>query len=223
MEVLDHGYVKLLDYMGDDRRIVNMARQSFGQTSSKMGEAEAGLINYLMKHRHGSPLEGVVFTFNVKCPIFVAREWFRHRIASYNEYSGRYSKMHSDFYIPELKQMRSQKGKPGAYTFEELPVHLAQNAQTLLELNQNESWDHYEALLESGVAKEVARMVLPVNIYTQFTCVINLRSLLNFISLRSDEAAMWEIRQYSQNIEQLIQPIVPIAFEAFLKNKRIAP
>ena len=116
--VLDHGHVTLYDWMGDDLRIVNMARQSFGQESTEIGKEETGLINFLMRERHGTPFEGPVFTFNVKCPIFVAREWFRHRIGSFNEYSGRYSKMINEFYVPALKQMRTQTGKPGNYTFE---------------------------------------------------------------------------------------------------------
>jgi len=223
MKVLDHGYVELFDSMGDDLRIVNMARQSFGKTSVELGEAEKGLINYLMSKRHGTPFEGVVFHFNVKCPLFVAREWFRHRIASYNEYSGRYSKMIAEFYIPELSEMRTQTGKPGAYKFEQLPEDQAKLTRSIIWGDSNEAWSTYEELLSMGVAKEVARMVLPVNIYTQFSWIINLRSLFNFISLRSHETAMWEIRQYSKNIEELIKPIVPVAFECFEKNERKAP
>jgi len=221
--VLDHGYVELYDWMGDDLRIVNMARQSFGQESSTMGDSERGLINFLMRERHGTPFEGPVFTFNVKCPLFVMREWIRHRIASYNEYSGRYSKMMEEFYVPELENIRTQSGKPGSYTFAPTAVHLQQAGQHVLRVNSEKSWDQYVELLEQGTAKEVARMVLPVNFYTQFTWVINLRSLLNFISLRSAENAMWEIRQFSHEIENLIYPVVPVAYDTFVKNGRVAP
>lgn len=488
-DVLDHGYVCLEDWMGDDLRIVNMARQSFGQKSNELGTKEQGLINFLMRERHGTPFEGVVFTFNVKCPIFVAREWMRHRIGclasdtpvvcvqpngvpyprsiehlyrthhgveaperwvkngyqkngnqarkkvpdalryralnqervlrvlgfngfttgimknvwlsgmkelyllktkdgrelrasadhriktpegwakvselsasdivlrfgrvaisestvphklrqaigawttlqrrkvigqgakcylcnqffweedlhldhmipvleclpkaldlsnlapackechrektnreqphkarskigvrsdrlvmkpelvaeemtydiemtgpnhnylanqivvhnSYNEYSGRYSKMISDFYIPNLEQIRTQKGKPGSYSFEPIDTHQAYNEQARIQEVTDIAWEQYEDALNNGVAKEVARMMLPVNIYTQFTWVVNLRSLFNFISLRSHEAAMWEIRQYSQTIEPLIKHVVPVAWEAFENNSRRTP
>ncbi len=188
-----------------------------------MGDAEKGLVNFLMKKRHGTPFEGPVFTFNVKCPLFVMREWIRHRIASYNEYSGRYSKMMDDFYVPDLEQIRKQTGKVGHYTFEPTAVQIQQTGQHVIQAASERAWEQYETLLEQGTAKEVARMVLPVNIYTQFTWVINLRSLLNFISLRSAENAMWEIRQFSQQIEGLIKPIVPVAFDAFIENGRVAP
>jgi len=223
-DVLDHGYVTLYDWMGDDLRTVNMARQSFGQESTEIGAKERGLINFLMRERHGTPFEGPVFTFNIKCPIFVVREWMRHRIGSFNEYSGRYTKMISDFYIPAPEQVRTQKGKPGNYTFE--PVEDETVVGTTLDDIQfinKEAWKAYNLMLKGGVAKEVARMILPVNIYTMFTWVINLRALLNFISLRSHASAMWEIRQYSEAIEEQIKTIVPVAFEAFIENGEVAP
>lgn len=220
-KLLDHGSLELLDRMGTDLHIVNAARQSFGQASSKLGAKEIGLINFLMRERHGTPFEMVQFMFQVKCPIFVAREWFRHRIGSFNEYSGRYTKMMADYYIPE--QMRTQTGKPGAYSFE--PMNGVDAAFTKLDMKKScdSAWLLYNKMLERGVAKEVARMVLPVNMYTQFTWSINLRSLLNFVSLRSHETAMWEIRQYSQTIERIIEPIVPLTMAAFSKHGRICP
>lgn len=221
--VLDHGYVELYDWMGDDLRIVNMARQSFGEESTKMGKSEKGLINFLAREQHGTPFEGPVFTFNVKCPIFVAREWMRHRIGSFNEYSGRYTKMMSDFYIPSGDQLRSQVGKPGNYHFEPLPDYAQVATRTDIEYSVDMAWNMYEVMLKRGVAKEVARMVLPVNIYTQFTWVVNLRSLMNFVALRSDDAALWEIRQYSQAIEAQIQTVVPVAMECFENNGRKVP
>ncbi len=223
INVLDHGYVELHDWMGDDLRIANMARQSFGQESTEMGKSEVGLIKFLMRERHGTPFEGPVFTFNVKCPIFVAREWMRHRIGSFNEYSGRYTKMIEEFYVPAPEQMRSQAGKPGSYTFEPLDGRRAKEAEALLNQTNLIAWQTYEKLLELGVAKEVARMALPVNGYTQFTWVVNLRSLFNFISLRSHKTAMYEIRQYSGCIEELIEPIVPVAYEAFFASGNVAP
>ncbi len=221
--ILDHGYVELHDRMGNDLRIVNMARQSFGQESQEMGEAEKGLINFLARDCHGTPFEGPVFMFNVKCPIFVAREWMRHRIGSFNEYSGRYTKMMSDFYIPSGDQLRSQVGKPGSYHFEPLSAYDQLATQSDIEYSVDQAWNMYEVMLRRGVAKEVARMVLPVSIYTQFTWVVNLRALLNFVKLRSDETAMWEIRQYSQAIEAQIETVVPVAMECFENNGRKVP
>jgi thymidylate synthase (FAD) len=221
--LLDHGYVDLYDWMGDDLRIVNAARQSFGQESTEFGEAEEGLIKFLMRNRHGTPFEAPVFTFNVKAPIFVAREWFRHRISSYNEYSGRYSKMINEFYVPDAEQIRSQTGKPGNYTYEPMDPEDAHGVQTEMRESGRRAFRLYENLLEDGVAKEVARMILPVNGYTQWTWTVNLRSLLNFISLRSHKDAMWEISQYSEAIEQLIEPIVPVAYRTFNTFGRVAP
>jgi len=224
ISVLDHGSVELVDSMGGDLRIVNMARQSFGTKAELlMTEKERGLINFLMKNRHGTPFEGVVITLQVKCPIFVAREWMRHRIASYNEFSGRYSKMSSDFYVPSGDQLRSQVGKPGSYSFEPLPDGLAESTRAMIEENNGDALHTYNSFLEQGVAKEVARMVLPVNIYTSFTMVANLRSLFNFVSLRSHEDAMWEIRRYSEEIEKMLWSVAPVAYRAFVDNNRIAP
>ena len=222
--LLDYGSIELVESMGDDLRIVNMARQSFGSVlETEMTDKNAGLIKYLMKNRHGTPFEGVVITLQVKCPIFVAREWMRHRIASYNEFSGRYSKMSSDFYVPSGDQLRSQVGKPGSYSFEPLPDGLAESTRAMIEENNGDALYTYDNFLEQGVAKEVARMVLPVNIYTSFTMVANLRSLFNFVSLRSHKDAMWEIRQYSEEVEKMLWLVAPVAYRAFVDNNRIAP
>jgi thymidylate synthase (FAD) len=226
--LFDYGELELLQYMGDpmgaELNIVNAARQSFGQHSDGMGESENGLVNFLMRERHGTPFEMIQFLFQVKCPIFVAREWFRHRIGSFNEYSGRYTKMKPEFYVPHVNDMRQQTGKPGSYKFNPLrDKNKASRLRAVIEEQSKECWVKYEALLEQRIAKEVARMVLPVNLYTQFTWSVNLRSLLNFISLRSHETAMYEIRQYSKCIEALIQPIVPRTMECFEANDRVTP
>lgn len=222
--VLNHGSVELLQKMGTELNIVNAARQSFGQRSVRLGKKERGLINFLMRERHGTPFEMIQFLFQVKCPIFVAREWFRHRIGSFNEYSGRYTKMKPEFYIPAQKDIRTQTGKPGAYKFEPIGDRAkAAWAEWAIETQSKDCWGAYEQLLDGGVAKELARTVLPLSMYTQFTWSVNLRSLLNFISLRSHETAMYEIRCYSKTIEQLISSIVPVTMECFEKNDRITP
>lgn len=219
----DQGWIILEDHCGDDLAIVNAARQSFAKRSDTMGSAEIGLINFLMKNRHGTPFEMPDFRFNIKVPIFVTREWQRHRIASYNEMSGRYTELKNEFYIPPLEAMRKQVGKPGAYSFEQMDKVDAMKAQHAIRNSYSNSWQDYCTMLQSGVAKELARLVLPVGIMTQFTFKTNLRSLLNFISLRSAPNAMAEIRECSQAIETLIKPIVPVAYEAFEKNGRVAP
>jgi thymidylate synthase (FAD) len=226
--LLDHGEVELLQYMGDKRaaelNIVNAARQSFGQSSQSMGESENGLVNFLMRERHGTPFEMIQFLFQVKCPIFVAREWMRHRMGSFNEYSGRYTKMMQEYYVPALPQMRQQVGKPGSYTMTPLRNQdKAGRLRHVMDGIMRDCWVKYETLLEAGIAKEVARMVLPVSMYTQFTWSVNTRSLLNFISLRSDDQAMYEIRAYSKTIEGLIRPIIPRTMECFDEHDRMTP
>lgn len=223
VDLLDHGRIELTQIMGDDLSIVNAARQSFGVRKAVLDKKDEGLINFLMREEHGTPFEMVEFMFNITCPIFVAREWFRHRIGSFNEYSGRYAEMMRETYVPELEDIRTQVGKPGGYTFESLPSHDAEIAQELMTTAYEYVFDTYDTLLQMGVAKELARIVLPVGGYTSFTWKLNLRSLLNFIHLRSDKAALREIRRYSLAIEDLIGPVVPVAYQAFLKHGKEAP
>jgi len=154
IDVLDgQGYVILEDSYGDDLTIVNAARQSFAKRSDAMGSAEVGLINFLMKNKHGTPFEMVDFRFNVKCPIFVTREWHRHRIASYNEMSGRYTPLKKEFYIPPLKAMRTQTGKPGNYTFEQMKDTEATGYRNLIAKTYEDAYYQYESMLIGGVAK----------------------------------------------------------------------
>lgn len=236
---LDHGFVRLDGSMADDWSVVNAARVSFNRQedrpvadgpldqegyieAAKVAEKNAGLINFLMKNRHGTPFEHNAFRFHIKCPIFVAREWMRHRIGSFNEWSGRYSKLEAEFYVPSY--VRRQTGKPGAYTFEEVDPGDTKGIQKIIERSSKESFYNYEWMMDQeGIAKEVARMVLPVNIYTQFYWTINARSLMNFISLRSDEQAMFEIRQYSQALEKLFEEKMPVTYKFFVEGGRVAP
>jgi len=224
IDVLDgQGWVVLEDSYGDDLAIVNAARQSFSKRSATMGPAESGLIHFLMRNRHGTPFEMVDFRFNIKAPIFVAREWQRHRIASYNEMSGRYVELEEEFYLPPLAAVREASGKPGAYQFETMDGETAALVRERMRRDYEGSWITYQSLLELGVAKEVARMVLPVGIMTQFTFKTNLRSLFNFISLRSAPNALLEIREYAGAIEELARDVAPIAFKAFESSNRVAP
>jgi thymidylate synthase (FAD) len=222
-EILDHGYLALQDWMGNDQTIVKKARQSHDKEDEPVDADDLKLINSLMKKRHGTPFEMVVFTFNVKCPIFVAREWMRHRIGSFNEMSARYTELKPEFYVPELENVRKQIDKQIKYKYEPVSPHVAYNASILMIQANEYAWAAYQGMLKQGVAKEVARMPLPVNIYTKFSWCVNLRSLFNFISQRSHETAMWEIRQYSETIEDMISLVVPVAYTAFVNNGRVAP
>jgi thymidylate synthase (FAD) len=223
IKVLDKGFVRLDGYMADDLSVVNAAKVSFNKRSNSMGDAESGLINFLMKNRHGTPFEHNAFRFHAKVPIFVFRDWVRHRIASYNEWSGRYSELKNEFYIPEPENVRKQIGKPGNYKFEPIDRETALKYIKGLEKACKRSYKYYQFFLKIGVAKEQARMALNVNIYTEFYWTINARSLMNYLSLRNDSAAQWEIQEYAKVIESIFAEKMPITHETFIKNGRVAP
>ena len=218
------GFVRLDAFMADDLSVVNSARVSFGKRRETLNDADKGLIGFLMRERHGTPFEHNSFRFHVKVPIFVAREWFRHRIGwSYNEFSARYSEMPDDWYVPRLSDIRSQVGKPGSYTFEPMSVADSIEARETIDDAQSHSYRTYLFLLDMGVAKELARTVLPVGMFTEFYATCNARSLMNFFSLRSAETAQHEIRVASLALEKLFADVMPITYQAFIDNWRIAP
>ena len=220
--VLDHGFLALDGSLASDLAVVNGARVSFNQASDEMGERDEGLIRFLMRERHGSPFEHGYFRFVVKAPLFVVREHHRHRAGhSYNEWSGRYSKMEPEFYVPE--NVRTQVGKPGAYTFEPVADEVRENAQREIEENATRAFQGYERMLEQGVAKEVARAVLPLSTYTKYYWSCNPRSLMHFCGLRNHENAQYEIRQYAAAAETFLERLMPITHAAFVANNRTAP
>jgi thymidylate synthase (FAD) len=220
--VLDHGFVALDGALASDLAVVNGARVSFNQASQEMTERDAGLIRFLMRERHGSPFEHGYFRFVVKAPLFVVREHHRHRAGhSYNEWSGRYSKMEPEFYVPEF--VRTQVGKPGAYSFEPVEDEVRENAQQEIEENARRAFQAYERMLEQDVAKEVARAVLPLSTYTKYYWSCNPRSLMHFCSLRNHEAAQHEIRQYAAAAESFLERHMPLTHEAFVASGRVAP
>jgi thymidylate synthase (FAD) len=222
VDVLDHGYVALDGALASDLAVVNGARVSFNQESDEMTDRDAGLIRFLMRERHGSPFEHGYFRFVVKAPLFVVREHHRHRAGhSYNEWSGRYSKMEPEFYVPEF--VRTQVGKPGAYRFEPVAGEVRDAARREIEENAQRAWEAYERMLEQGVAKEVARAVLPLSTYTKYYWSCNPRSLMHFCSLRNHEAAQYEIRQYAAAAESFLEQQMPITHAAFVANGRLAP
>jgi thymidylate synthase (FAD) len=209
--------------MADDLSVVNAARVSFAQRSEELGERDQGLIRFLMRERHGTPFEHNAFRFHIKLPIFVMREWARHRMGSFNEWSARYSQLDPEFYVPAAEDVRSQVGKPGAYSFEPVEPELAEQTRAELQKVYDVAYSTYEALVEAGVARELARAVLPVGAYTEFYWTINARSLMNFLSLRAAEAAQREIRRYAEACEQLFATQMPVTYEAFVANERRAP
>jgi thymidylate synthase (FAD) len=221
--VLDHGFVRLDGAMADDLSVANSARVSFGRRKEELDDADRGLIAFLMRDRHGTPFEHNAFRFHIRCPIFVAREWFRHRVGSFNEFSMRYARATDDFYVPEADDVRSQVGKPGAYSFEPVDAELAEETRERLREVYETAYATYEELVERGVARELARAVLPVGAYTEFYWTVNARSLMNFLSLRAAEAAQREIRQYAEACETFLAAQMPVTYEAFIANGRTAP
>jgi thymidylate synthase (FAD) len=220
--VLDKGFVALDAALASDLAVVNGARVSFNQESDELTERDEGLIRFLIRERHGSPFEHGYFRFLVKAPIFVVREHHRHRAGhSYNEWSGRYSKMEPEFYVPE--NVRTQVGKPGAYSFE--PVDDETRAATQREIREQgeRAFQAYERLLEQGVAKEVARAVLPLSTYTKYYWSCNPRSLMHFCGLRNNESAQFEIQQFAAAAESFLERLMPVTHAAFLANDRTAP
>ena len=209
--------------MADDLSVVNGARVSFARHKTELYDSDAGLIRFLMRERHASPFEHAVFRFHVRCPIFIAREWFRHRWSSFNEFSMRYAKATEDFYVPEPEDVRSQVGKPGAYSFEPVSDEVAETTREELRGVYEAAYGAYERLVELGVARELARAVLPVGAYTEFYWTVNARSLMNFLSLRNAEAAQREIRRYAEACEHFFADRMPVTHEAFVAAGRVAP
>lgn len=223
LRVLDYGFVVLDDYMADDLSVVNSARVSFGKRAEAMMAADEGLVNFLMTNRHGTPFEHNAFRFHVKAPIFVFREWQRHRIGSFNEMSARYMELPGEWYIPEPENVRVRVGKPGRYTYEQAPKHIAESFIEELKYDCIASYNRYKWALAQGVAPEQARMFLHVNHYSEMFWTVNARSLMNFLNLRNAETAQWEIRQYAIQVENLWAHTMPVTHRAFVDNERVAP
>ena len=223
IDVLDDGFVRLDGSMGDDLSVVNAARVSFGSRADVLDERNQGLIRFLMRERHGTPFEHNAFRFHIRCPIFVAREWFRHRVGSFNELSGRYTELPEAFYVPAAEDVRTQVGKPGSYSFEQVDAELAERTRTTMQETYATAYRAYRAMLDDGVAKEVARSVLPVGIYTEFYWTVNARSIMHFLGLRNHETAQREIRVYAAAVEELWGPQMPVTHAAFVANDRTAP
>jgi thymidylate synthase (FAD) len=226
LPALDHGFVRVVDYMGDDAAIVQAARVSYGRGTKKTRE-DAGLIRYLMRHRHTTPFEMCEIKYHVKLPVFVARQWIRHRTANVNEYSARYSILDREFYIPAPEHLAAQSAVNRQGRGDVLTGAEAQRVLDILKDDSARAYDHYEEMLneredgsvvapgKTGLARELARMNLPLNIYTQWYWKTDLHNLLHFLSLRADAHAQYEIRAYAEVMLDTVKRWVPLVYEAF--------
>lgn len=214
-KVLNHGFVRLVDYMGGDESIVQAARVSYGKGTKTVSE-DRTLIRYLMRHQHTTPFEMVEFKFHVKLPIFVARQWIRHRTANVNEYSGRYSIMPEEFYVPDESTIKyqSQANKQGRDE-EEVPPEIRKRVLQILLAEQKSAFDGYKEMLNYNIARELARINLPLSLYTQWYWKIDLHNLFHFLKLRLDKHAQYEIRAYAETMAEIVKAVVPMAYEAF--------
>ena len=218
-EILDHGFIRVIDYMGNDASIVQAARVSYGEGTKKSRD-DKSLIFYLMRHWHSTPFEMCEVKFHVKLPVFVARQWIRHRTANVNEYSARYSILDKEFYIPKFENLASQSSSNNQGRGEKLDEEEASRVIEILKNDSLKNYENYEEMLsqdnKKGLARELARMNLPTNIYTQWYWKTDLHNLFNFIRLRNDKHAQYEIRVYAEIISEIVEKWVPKAFKAFL-------
>ena len=227
LPVLDHGFVRVVDYMGDDSSIVQSARVSYGKGTKKVSTDE-GLIKYLMRHWHSTPFEMCEIKYHVKLPIFIARQWIRHRTANVNEYSARYSILDKEFYIPSKEQLSAQSTSNRQGRGELITGEQADEVLKILKDDASRSYDNYEKMLNErydgttidenkiGLARELARMNLTLNSYTQWYWKTDLLNLLNFLFLRADKHAQYEIRVYAETMLETVKKWVPITYSAFL-------
>jgi thymidylate synthase (FAD) len=225
--ILDHGFVRVIDYMGNDAAIVQAARVSYGKGTRKINE-DAGLINYLIRHRHTTPFEMCEIKFHIKLPIFIARQWIRHRTANVNEYSGRYSIMDKEFYIPQPEQLAAQSKSNRQGREQLLTPEESARVLRLLKEDAENCYAHYEEMLnetesgdvidpeKSGLARELARMNLTLNYYTQWYWKVDLHNLMHFLSLRADSHAQYEIRVYAEAMLDVLKRWLPLTHAAFM-------
>lgn len=214
IKCLDRGFVYLVDYMGNDDAIVQAARVSYGQ-GTKKASSDEGLIRYLRRHIHTTPSEMVEFKFHCKMPIFVARQWIRHRTANVNEYSGRYSEMLDEFYLPEPSALRQQSAGNRQGRGDDLDPEIQKTVLSLLKEEYEKQYENYRKFLDFNLAKELARIGLSVANYTQWYWKIDLHNLLHFLRLRLDEHAQYEIRVFGEAMARIVKEAVPLSFQAF--------
>ncbi len=230
LQILDHGFIRLIDYMGNDDAIVQAARISYGAGTKKVS-LDRALINYLMRHRHTSPFEMCEIKLHIKMPIFVARQWIRHRTANVNEYSARYSILSNEFYIPAEQYLASQSNTNNQGREGNLSKQEAARVLELLKQDAEQTYNHYREMLNEdehgnkldperdGLTRELARMNLPTNFYTEMYWKIDLHNLLHFLALRTEQHAQWEIRAYADEMLNIVKQWVPLTYDAFIQYK----
>lgn len=214
IKCLDKGFVRLVDYMGNDEAVVQAARVSYGKGTKKISE-DKGLIRYLLRHTHTTPFEMVEFKFHCKMPIFVARQWIRHRTANVNEYSARYSQLKDDFYLPEESALNKQDAVNKQGRAEELSADEKKKILINLTESYKTEFEKYEEFLKIGLAREVARINLPLATYTEWYWKIDLHNLMHFLKLRLDSHAQYEIRVFAEAMAKIVKDTVPLCYEAF--------
>ena len=218
-QVLDHGFFKVLEIMGSDSTICESARMSYGRGTKKVND-DQGLINYLVRNGHTSPLEMGEIRFHMRMPIFVMRQWVRHRTANLNEYSGRYSEMVELFYVPKNEQICLQNKVNKQGSAEPLLIDAANMVQKTIQDTGKACFSQYRTMLEMGVSRETARIILPLNTYTEVVWKLDISNLIKFLILRDDDHAQWEIRQYAIHVAQAVQKNFPLVFHAYLERRQ---
>jgi len=223
IKVLDYGYVRYIDHMGSDARILEAARVSY-KSKGKGDEADKKLLKYLWKHKHTSPFEMCKITLNIKMPIFIMRQYVRHRMQNLNEVSARYTELPNEFYIPKQWRKQDIKNKQGSIVDDNwLPVcewageigDGQTDCSAIFELACKDCYKCYQSMLESGISREMARMILPINIYTEIYTCWDLKNLLHFVALRDDSHAQWEIQQYGKAVKEILTDLFPWTMEAY--------
>jgi thymidylate synthase (FAD) len=224
-DILDHGFIRVIDYMGDDSSVVQAARVSYGSGTKKVNE-DIALIRYLMRHMHTTPFEMCEIKFHIKAPFFVARQWLRHRTANVNEYSARYSIIEDDFYLPDDKNIGYQS-LVNKQCREDIDIiddneilKIKSEVQKLISSSSKSQYDVYKSMLDKNIAREISRMSLTLNYYTEFYWKIDVHNLMHFIKLRADEHAQYEIRVYAQKMLEILKLWMPITYDAFLDYRK---
>ena len=217
-KILDHGFIRVIDYMGNDVAITQAARVSYGVGTKQIRE-DIGLINYLLRNAHTTPFEMCEIKFHIKAPYFVARQWIRHRTANINEYSARYSIVDQDYYLPNRDEISFQSSNNKQGRGEKVDEDFSNAVRETIKNTSEQQYDHYNKMIDNGLAREVARIILPLNYYTEFYWKIDLHNLMHFLRLRSDPHAQYEIRLYALQMIEILKLWVPHTYQAFQNYK----
>ena len=217
LPILDHGFIRVIDYMGNDNSIVQAARVSYGKGTKKVN-TDSGLIKYLMRHWHSTPFEMCEIKYHVKLPIFIARQWIRHRTANVNEYSARYSILDKEFYLPTKENLAAQSTNNRQGRGEVISGNQAEKVLGLLKDDAERTYKNYEEMIEDDIARELARINLPLSTYTEWYWQMDLKNMFHFLKLRMDHHAQWEIQEYGRAMAQIVKAVCPLAYDSFERH-----